>query len=95
MDNKKPEEYDSLDTRNIKTLIRRCEARSAAISVGVKKQDIYSLDLPFYETGKIKKDPMGPKDIQIVKDLIVKLSPDLIYAAGDLTDPHGTHRVCL
>lgn len=51
--------------------------------------------MPFYETGAIKKDPMGPKDIKIVKDLILKVQPDLIYAAGDLTDPHGTHRVCL
>lgn len=65
------------------------------MTTGVKKSNIYSLDLPFYETGAIKKDPMGPRDIKIVKDLIIRLAPALVYAAGDLTDPHGTHRVCL
>jgi glucosamine-6-phosphate deaminase len=62
---------------------------------GVHKNQIYSLDLPFYETGAIKKNPKGPADIKIVKDLITKIHPDMIFAAGDLTDPHGTHRVCL
>jgi glucosamine-6-phosphate deaminase len=95
VETRKADEYDSLDVRNIKGLIRRTEARSAAISLGVKKENIYSLDLPFYETGKIKKDPIGPKDLKIVKDFIVDINPDIIFAAGDLTDPHGTHRVCL
>ncbi|EAS03458.3 glucosamine-6-phosphate deaminase (macronuclear) [Tetrahymena thermophila SB210] len=95
IDNRKIGEYDTLDNLKVKGLIRRVEARSAAISTGVKKQNIYSLDLPFYETGTIKKDPMGPKDVKIVKELITRVQPELIYAAGDLTDPHGTHRVCL
>lgn len=65
------------------------------MSTGVKKENIFHLDLPFYETGTVKKNPMGPLDIKIVKDLIIRLNPEFMYAAGDLTDPHGTHRVCL
>ena len=53
------------------------------------------MDMPFYETGKVKKNPLGPKDIQITADLIREIQPHQIYAAGDLSDPHGTHRVCL
>jgi len=63
--------------------------------VGVKKQNIYSLDMPFYESGEIKKKPLSAKDIEMVKRLILDVKPDFIYAAGDLTDPHGTHRTCL
>ena len=62
-------------TRNVKTLIRRTEARSASIFTGCKKENIYSLDLPFYETGKIKKKPLGDEDIKIVKDTIKKVNP--------------------
>ena len=76
-------------------MIRRTEARSAAVFLGTKYENIYSLDLPFYETGEMKKKPLGPDDVKIVKDLILKIQPDQLYAAGDLTDPHGTHRVCL
>lgn len=52
-------------------------------------------DLPFYETGKVRKNPIGPEDIEITKNLIQEIKPHQIYAAGDLSDPHGTHRVCL
>lgn len=76
-------------------MIRKTEARSAAIYVGVKFEHIYNLMLPFYETGEVKKRPLGPDDVKIVKELIEKVQPDQIYCAGDLTDPHGTHRVCL
>jgi glucosamine-6-phosphate deaminase len=79
----------------IKGLIRKTEARSAAMATGVKEENIHFMDLPFYETGKVKKKPMGEADITIVKNFLDKLKPDQIYAAGDLTDPHGTHRVCL
>ncbi|EGR34437.1 hypothetical protein IMG5_011620 [Ichthyophthirius multifiliis] len=92
---KTPEKHDDSNILAVKGLIRRCEARSAAIHTGVLKENIYSLDLPFYETGAIKKNPKGPEDIKIIKDLIIKINPDMIFAAGDLTDPHGTHRVCL
>jgi len=95
LETKKPGEVDSREIQIIKGLIRRTEARSAAMATGVKRENIYSLDLPFYETGRVKKKPLGPEDITIVKDYLNKIQPDQIYAAGDLTDPHGTHRVCL
>ena len=93
--NKKAGEVDSKEVQLLKGLIRRTEARSAAIATGVKRENIYALDLPFYETGKVKKKPLGQEDVDIVKDLLNKIQPNQIYAAGDLTDPHGTHRVCL
>lgn len=65
------------------------------MTAGVQQDRIHFLDLPFYETGKSKKKPLSEDDIGIVKECILKLRPDMIYAAGDLTDPHGTHRVCL
>lgn len=68
---------------------------SAALSLGVPKENISYLLLPFYESGAIKKKGICEDDIKIVQDLIVSIRPDQIYAAGDLTDPHGTHRVCL
>lgn len=76
-------------------MIRKTEARSAAVYVGVKFEHIYNQLLPFYETGKVKKNPLGPADVKITRELIERIKPDQIYAAGDLTDPHGTHRVCL
>ena len=63
--------------------------------IGLPDENIHFLDLPFYETGKVRKNPIGPEDIKITKDLISKIKPHQIYAAGDLSDPHGTHRVCL
>ncbi|CAD8092195.1 unnamed protein product [Paramecium primaurelia] len=92
---KKLGEVDGPDLAYIKTVIRRTEARSAALCTGVEEQNIHFLDLPFYETGKSTKRPLGDEDKKIVKDIILKIQPDQIYAAGDLTDPHGTHRVCL
>lgn len=92
---KRPGEVDSPDLQQIKTLIRRSEARSAAHYSGVKSSNIHFLDLPFYQTGRVRKKPLGDGDIMIVADLLDKVKPHLIYAAGDLSDPHGTHRVCL
>jgi glucosamine-6-phosphate deaminase len=93
---KKAGEIDAPELQKIKTLIRRTEARSGAIVSGVKSEDrIHFLDLPFYETGRVKKKPLGEEDIRIVVDLLEKVKPHQIYAAGDLSDPHGTHRVCL
>lgn len=91
LDNK----YDHIEVRNIKTLVRRVEARSAAKSLGVNYDNIYHLDLPFYESGTTKKKPISQEDYDIVKFLITKIKPDIMFAAGDLTDPHGTHRICL
>eukprot|EP01089_Gocevia_fonbrunei_P021535 TRINITY_DN8401_c0_g1_i1.p1 TRINITY_DN8401_c0_g1~~TRINITY_DN8401_c0_g1_i1.p1 ORF type:complete len:645 (+),score=154.30 TRINITY_DN8401_c0_g1_i1:60-1994(+) len=95
VEGKKPAEIDSKEVQKIKGLIRRSEARTAAVCCGVKSDDVYFLDLPFYETGRVKKNPLGEADVNIVYDLIQKLKPQQIYAAGDLSDPHGTHRVCL
>ncbi|MBL0870029.1 MAG: glucosamine-6-phosphate deaminase [Phycisphaerales bacterium] len=92
---KEPGEIDSPELQVIKGLIRRTEARSGARYSGVKPQNIHFLDLPFYETGRVKKKPLGEDDIKITMDLLEKVKPNQIYAAGDLSDPHGTHRVCL
>ena len=63
--------------------------------LGVKQENIHFLDLPFYETGRVKKKPIGEEDIRITCELLERVKPHQIYAAGDLSDPHGTHRVCL
>lgn len=88
-------EPDSEEIKIIKGLIRRGEAKAACRYIGIPDENIHFLDLPFYETGKIRKKPIGPEDIAIVKRLIEEVKPHQIYAAGDLSDPHGTHRVCL
>jgi glucosamine-6-phosphate deaminase len=89
---------DSVDTpavRNIKGIIRRGEAKAACRYVGIPDEHVHFLDMPFYETGRVKKAPIGPTDIKIIEDIIRDVKPHQIYAAGDLADPHGTHRVCL
>lgn len=88
-------EPDSELVKKIKGLIRRSEARAASRYIGLQDEQIHFLDLPFYETGKIRKKPLGQDDIEIVENLIREIQPHQIYAAGDLSDPHGTHRVCL
>jgi len=93
--NKQPGEVDSPQLREVKTLIRRTEARAAAKYSGVRPDSIHFLDLPFYETGRVRKKPLGDADTDIIARLLEDVQPHLIYAAGDLTDPHGTHRVCL
>lgn len=93
--NKKPGEIDSPEVRKIKGMIRRVEARSACRYIGIPETNIHHLDMPFYETGLIKKNPIGPADVGIIRDLLEKVKPHIVYAAGDLSDPHGTHRVCL
>ncbi len=86
---------DSQEVQQIKALIRRCEARSGARVCGVPEARLHFLDMPFYETGRVKKKPLSAKDLQITVDLLQKLQPHQVYAAGDLSDPHGTHRTCL
>jgi len=88
-------QVDSPELQRVKGLIRRTEARAAARYSGVKPDRIHFLDLPFYETGRVKKKPIGEEDIQITVKLLEEVRPHQIYAAGDLSDPHGTHRVCL
>ncbi|MBQ3382370.1 MAG: glucosamine-6-phosphate deaminase [Bacteroidales bacterium] len=91
---KHPGQADPLIVRRIKTYIRRGEARSACRYLGIPDDHVNFLSLPFYETGGVKKKPLGKKDIEIVKKLLQRIKPHQIFAAGDLSDPHGTHRVC-
>lgn len=92
---KKSTETDSPEIRNIKGLIRRCEAKATCKYVGLSDDQIHFMNLPFYETGTIEKKPMGEEDVLLTVDLIKKIKPHQIYCAGDLADPHGTHKVCL
>lgn len=92
---KKPGQVDSEDVQKIKAMIRRGEARAAVRSCGVPSERLHFMDMPFYETGTVRKKPIGEEDIQITVDLLEKVKPHQVYAAGDLSDPHGTHRVCL
>lgn len=93
--NKKPGEIDSPQVMKIKGLIRRGEAKATCRYVGIPDANAHFLDMPFYETGLVKKNPLGRADIEVIKALLQKLQPQQIFAAGDLSDPHGTHRVCL
>lgn len=93
--NKKDSEVDIPEVRYIKGLIRKGEARATSHFVGLPDSQIHFMELPFYETGTIEKNPVGEDDIQITMELIEKIKPHQIYAAGDLADPHGTHKVCL
>ena len=91
---KKPGEPDSDAVLKIKALIRWSEAKAGAIVCGCKEEHLHFLDLPFYRTGTIAKNPMGADDVQIILELLKRLDPQQVYIAGDLSDPHGTHRVC-
>ncbi len=95
LENKEPGQVDSDEIQQIKGLIRRGEAKSAARYCGVEDENMHFLEMPFYETGRVKKKPLSEGDIQIVVDLLREVKPHQVYAAGDLSDPHGTHRVCL
>ncbi len=93
--NKKPGEADSPEIRKIKSLIRKTEAVAAAKYCGLPEENIHFLDMPFYDTGQIEKHNIGSEDIATVRKIIETVQPDMIFAAGDITDPHGTHRQCL
>jgi len=92
---KQPGQVDSDEVKTIKGLIRRGEAKAACRYVGIPDDHVHFQDLPFYETGTVRKKPLGEEDIQITMRLLEQIKPHQIYAAGDLSDPHGTHRVCL
>jgi len=92
---KKSNQVDTPRIRAIKALIRQCEARAACRYVGIRENNIHFLNLPFYETGSVEKKPMGEKDIKITMELLRKVKPHQVFCAGDLSDPHGTHKVCL
>ena len=91
---KHPGEADPMDVREIKGSIRRGEAKSACRYLGIPEERVHFLEMPFYETGGVKKKPLGREDIEIIKKLLQDVKPHQIFAAGDLSDPHGTHRVC-
>lgn len=93
--NKKEGDIDIQEARYLKGMIRQAEARTACNYVGVKPENVHFLALPFYETGTIKKGALGERDVDIVKKLLLDVKPNQIFVAGDLADPHGTHRVCL
>ncbi|WP_394970931.1 glucosamine-6-phosphate deaminase [uncultured Croceitalea sp.] len=92
---KQENDYDSVEVRRLKSNIRRSESYAATRYLGLEDKCVHFLDLPFYETGTIKKNNLSREDVTIVIDLIKEIKPHQIYAAGDLADPHGTHSVCL
>jgi glucosamine-6-phosphate deaminase len=94
LSNRQPGQPDHESILKIKGLIRWSEARAGAMHIGCREENLHFLDLPFYRTGTIAKRPMGNDDTQIVRELLQRVQPDQIYVAGDLADPHGTHRVC-
>ncbi|MDC1162432.1 glucosamine-6-phosphate deaminase [Tenacibaculum sp.] len=93
--NKQPNNIDTLEVRQLKGLVRRAESVAATNYLGLPNSNVHFLNLPFYETGTVKKNNLSEIDINITCDLIDKIKPHQIYAAGDLADPHGTHKVCL
>ena len=93
--NKKPDKIDSPEVRQLKGFIRKREAIAATRYIGIPDSNTHFMNLPFYETGRIKKNPPSKKDVLMTASLINKIKPHQIYAAGDLEDPHGTHKVCL
>ena len=93
-DRKKPGDVDIPEVLDMKRIIRETEAVSGIETVGLPASKARFLNLPFYQTGKVRKDPIGPADVAIVRALLEELEPDLLFVAGDLSDPHGTHRMC-
>jgi glucosamine-6-phosphate deaminase len=95
LDSKHPGQVDIPEVQTIKQRIREAEAVSGIETFGMTRDQACFLKLPFYQTGKVRKDPIGPDDVAIVLRLLEEQRPELIYVAGDLSDPHGTHRMCL
>lgn len=91
---KKPGDTDSDIMLDIKTKIRQAEARAACRYSGIKDENIHYMKMPFYETGRAKKNSLSDEDLELIKELMSDVKPHQIYAAGDLSDPHGTHRIC-
>jgi glucosamine-6-phosphate deaminase len=94
LDRKRPGEVDIPEVQDIKRIIREAEAVSGIETVGLPRSAARFLNLPFYQTGKVRKDAIGPKDVGIVRALLEEIRPQHIFVAGDLSDPHGTHRMC-
>ncbi|HEX6534928.1 MAG TPA: glucosamine-6-phosphate deaminase [Gemmatimonadaceae bacterium] len=94
LEHKQPGDVDIPEVLDLKRLIRESEAVGGIEVLGLTRADARFLNLPFYQTGKVRKDPIGPADVSIVRALLEEVRPDLIFVAGDLSDPHGTHRMC-
>ncbi len=95
LSDKKDSEADTPEVRYVKGLIRMGEAKATCRFVGIPVENAHFMNMPFYETGTVAKKPLSEADVQIVMKLIEEIKPQQIYAAGDLADPHGTHKVCL
>lgn len=95
LETKVPGQVDTLEVQTIKRGIREAEAVSGIETFGMNRDQARFLNLPFYQTGKIRKDPIGPDDVRITLALLEEHRPSLVFVAGDLSDPHGTHRMCL
>lgn len=93
--NKSKAAIDSIELRKLKGAIRKRESVAATRYIGIPDSQVHFLNLPFYETGKVQKSNPSQVDIDFTNDLITDIKPHQIYAAGDLADPHGTHRICL
>jgi glucosamine-6-phosphate deaminase len=94
LDAKRAGQVDIPEVQDIKRIIRESEAVSGIEVMGLGAEHARFLNLPFYQTGKVKKDPIGPADVAIVAKLLREVQPHLVFVAGDLSDPHGTHRMC-
>ncbi|MBK7212735.1 MAG: glucosamine-6-phosphate deaminase [Bacteroidales bacterium] len=92
---KNKESIDPRELLSIKAAIRRGEARASCRYIGLPEENIHFMNLPFYESGTVKKNPASEADINITMEFLRNIKPHQIYAAGDLSDPHGTHRVCI
>jgi glucosamine-6-phosphate deaminase len=91
---KVPGQIDSDAVARIKKIIREAEAIAGIETFGMKREQGRFLNLPFYQTGKVRKDPIGPADVEITLKLLTEHKPEIVFVAGDLSDPHGTHRMC-
>ena len=94
LETKQAGQVDIAEVQDIKRIIRESEAVSGIEVMGLTREHARFLNLPFYQTGKVRKDPIGPADVAIVAQLLRELQPEIIFVAGDLSDPHGTHRMC-
>jgi glucosamine-6-phosphate deaminase len=95
LDSKRPGQVDIAEVQTLKRRIREAEAVSGIETFGMHRDQACFLNLPFYQTGKVRKDPIGPEDVRITLELLEDKRPELVFVAGDLSDPHGTHRMCL
>jgi glucosamine-6-phosphate deaminase len=91
---KLPGDVDDPEVQELKRIIREAEAVSALETLGLGSANARFMNLPFYQTGKVAKDPIGPADVALVRALLAEREPEIVFVAGDLSDPHGTHRMC-